>query len=75
MPSATIRTARATSAAGQSFGTKPLAPQARAVAGEMRPAPEMSSTRSSGRSVSSRSQTSGPDSSPRKRSTSATSGA
>ena len=44
MPSPTIRTAPAMSAAGQSLETKPAAPAARAAVGEMRPAPEISST-------------------------------
>ena len=44
MPSPTIRTAPAMSAAGQSLEMKPAAPAARAALGEMRPAPEISST-------------------------------
>ena len=44
MPSPTIRTAPAMSAAGQSLEMKPAAPAARAALGEIRPAPEISST-------------------------------
>ena len=69
-----MRTARATSPAAQSLETKPDAPAARAALGEIRPAPEISSTRVTGEAARRRSQTSAPDSSPRNRSTSATCG-
>ena len=62
MPSPTIRTAPAMSAAGQSLEMKPAAPAARAALGEMRPAPEISSTFSRGESASSCAQISAPDS-------------
>src|SRR3954454_15151771 len=62
------------SAAGQSLSTKPDAPAARAAPGEMRPAPEMSRTPQPGHASRSCSAISGPDSSPTKSSTSATSG-
>ena len=61
-------------AAGQSLRTKPDAPAARAAPGEIRPAPEMSSTLVIGDSERSRSQISAPDSWPTKRSTRATCG-
>ena len=51
MPSPTMRTASAMSPAGQSLGTKPAAPAARAAAAEIAPAPEISSTLVPGESV------------------------
>src|SRR3954452_11539324 len=74
IPSATIRTAWATSGPAQCLGTKPAAPAARAALAEMCPAPEISSTRVAGEASTMRSQISAPDSRPRKRSTSATCG-
>ena len=74
MPSPTIRTAPAMSAAGQSLEMKPAAPAARAALGEMRPAPEISSTFVFGTRKRRRSQISAPDSWPTNRSTSATCG-
>ena len=74
MPSPTMRTAPAMSAAGQSLETKPAAPAALAALGEMRPAPEISSTFVCGETKRSRSQISAPDSWPTNRSTSATCG-
>src|SRR3954452_15850359 len=67
-------TARTISWLDQSFETKPEAPAALAALFEMRPAPEMSSTRGAGCSWRRRSQISAPDSSPTNRSTSATRG-
>jgi hypothetical protein len=74
IPLPTIRTAIATSCAGQSFDTNPVAPAAFAACGEIQPAPEISSTRVFGDSRRIASHSSAPDSSPRKRSTSATCG-
>ena len=74
MPSPTIRTAPAMSAAGQSLEMNPAAPAARAALGEIRPAPEIISTLVCGEIERSRSQISAPDSWPTNRSTSATCG-
>ena len=74
IPTPTIRTARATSRASQSLETKPEAPAARAAAGDIRPAPEISSTRVDGDALRIESHTSAPDSPARNRSTRATSG-
>ena len=73
MPSPTMRTAPAMSAAGQSLEMKPAAPAARAALGEIRPAP-ISSTLIEGDAARRRSQISAPDSCPTNRSTSATCG-
>ena len=68
-----MRTALTTSGAPQSLETKPDAPAAGRRAGEIDPAPEISST-FVGATRGSPSQISAPDSPPRKRSTSATCG-
>ena len=62
----------AAAAAGQSLEMNPAAPAARAAFGEIRPAPEISSTFVLGEIGRSRSQISAPDSWPTNRSTSAT---
>ena len=64
MPSPTIRTAPAMSAAGQSLEMKPDAPAALAALGLIRPAPEISSTFTRGFWASSCAQISAPDSWP-----------
>ena len=74
IPLPTIRTAIATSCAGQSFETNPAAPAAFAAWGEIQPAPEISRMRVRGDSRLIASHSSAPDSSPRNRSTSATCG-
>src|SRR3954454_18204299 len=74
LPRPTRRTARTISWLDQSFDTNPDAPAAFAALLDMRPAPEISSTRGAGCSWRSRSQISAPDSSPTNRSTSATRG-
>ena len=62
IPRATIRTAIATSAARQSFETKPAAPATSAAAGEILPAPEISRTAVAGEMRRISSQRSAPDS-------------
>src|SRR5581483_967433 len=74
IPIPTIRTALVTSRASRSFETNPEAPAARAAAGDMRPAPEIKSTRVPGDARRTAWQTSTPDSRPTKRSIRATSG-
>jgi len=74
IPRPTILTARATSRASRSLVTNPDAPAARAAAGDIRPAPEIRSTRVEGDALRIESHTSAPDSAARNRSTSATCG-